>query len=114
LFPQKKTLSSDSNPENIVSMKDLVYSGSGNIEFKDIPKPGIEKPMDAFFRLVKTTICGTDYGILHGKTPTVKPRTTLGHQGVGVIEEVAASVRNFKKGDHVIISCITADGTYEY
>jgi alcohol dehydrogenase len=41
---------------------------------------------------------------LHGKTPSVKPGTTLGHEGVGVIEEVGTAVTNFKKGDHVIIS----------
>ncbi|MEO8145988.1 MAG: zinc-dependent alcohol dehydrogenase family protein [Bacteroidia bacterium] len=95
-------------------MKGLVYGGPGKIELKEIPKPGIEKPTDALVKILKTTICGTDLGILHGKTPSVKPGTTLGHGGVGVIEEVGTAVRNFKKGDHVIISCITSDGTCEY
>ncbi len=95
-------------------MKGLVYGGPGKIEYKDIPKPGIEKSTDALVKVIKTTICGTDLGILHGKTPSVKPGTTLGHEGVGIVEEVGDSVRNFKKGDHVIISCITADGTCEY
>jgi alcohol dehydrogenase len=53
-------------------------------------------------------------GILHGKTPSVKQGTTLGHEGIGVIEEVGTAVSNFKKGDKVIISCITACGTCEY
>ena len=95
-------------------MKALVYGGPGKIEFKDVPKPSVEKSTDALVKMLKTTICGTDLGILHGKTPSVKPGTTLGHEGVGVIEEVGTSVRNFKKGDHVIISCITADGSCEY
>ena len=95
-------------------MKGLVYNGPGKIELKEIPKPGIIEPTDALVKVLKTTICGTDLGILKGKTPTVKPGTTLGHEGVGVIEEVGDSVRNFKKGDHVIISCITWDGTCEY
>ena len=95
-------------------MKGLVYGGPGKIELKDIPKPVIEKPTDALVKILKTTICGTDLGILHGKTPTCKPGTTLGHEGVGVIEEVGTAVRGFKKGDHVIISCITSDGTCEY
>jgi len=51
---------------------------------------------------------------VHGKTPTCLPGTTIGHEGVGIIEEVGASVVNFKKGDHVIISCITSDGSCEY
>ena len=96
------------------TMKGLVYGGPGKIELKKIPKPGIIEPTDALVKVLKTTICGTDLGILKGKTPTVKPGTTLGHEGVGVIEEVGDSVRNFKKGDHVIISCITSDGTCEY
>ncbi len=96
------------------TMKGLVYNGPGKIEWKDVPKPGIDKPTDALVKIIKTTICGTDLGILHGKTPSVKPGTTLGHEGIGVIEEVGASVRKFKKGDQVIISCITSDGSCEY
>jgi len=96
------------------TMNALVYGGPGKIAWKKVPKPGIEKPTDALVKMLKTTICGTDLGILHGKTPTVKPGTTLGHEGVGVIEEVGSAVRNFKKGDHVIISCITSDGSCEY
>ena len=96
------------------TMKALVYGGPGKIELKEISKPRIEKPTDALVKILKTTICGTDLGILHGKTPSCKPGTTLGHEGVGIIEEAGTGVRGFKKGDHVIISCITSDGTCEY
>jgi alcohol dehydrogenase len=96
------------------TMKALVYGGPGKIEWKDAPIPQIEKPTDAVVKILKTTICGTDLGILKGKVPTVKPGTTLGHEGVGIVEEVGLAVKNFKKGDHVIISCITADGTCGY
>ena len=96
------------------TMKGLVYGGPGKIELKQIPKPVIEKPTDAIVKILKTTICGTDLGILHGKTPSCKPGTTLGHEGVGVIESVGDGVRGFKIGEHVIISCITSDGTCEY
>ncbi|MDZ4751834.1 MAG: zinc-dependent alcohol dehydrogenase family protein [Flavobacteriales bacterium] len=95
-------------------MKGLVYLGSGKIELKDIPTPKILKPTDAIVKVTKTTICGTDIGIIHGKTPTCLPGTTLGHEGVGVVEEVGSAIVNFKKGDHVIISCITSDGSCEY
>ena len=96
------------------TMKGLVYGGPGKIALKELPKPSIVKPTDALVKITKTTICGTDLGILHGKTPSCKPGTTLGHEGVGIVEEVGDSVRNFKKGDHVIISCITSDGSCEY
>ncbi len=95
-------------------MNALVYGGVGKIEVKEVPVPKITKPTDALIRMTKTTICGTDLGIIKGKVPTVQPGTTLGHEGVGIVEEVGASVRNFKKGDHVIISCITSDGSCEY
>jgi alcohol dehydrogenase len=96
------------------TMNALVYGGVGKIELKEVPVPKISKPTDALIRITKTTICGTDLGIIKGKVPTVKPGTTLGHEGVGIVEEVGSSVRNFKKGDHVIISCITSDGSCEY
>jgi alcohol dehydrogenase len=96
------------------TMQGLVYGGPGKIDLKELQTPVIEKPTDALVKIVKTTICGTDLGILHGKTPTCKPGTTLGHEGVGIIEAVGGSVRNFKNGDHVIISCITSDGSCEY
>lgn len=96
------------------TMKALVYTGPGKIEWKEVPKPTIEKTTDAIVKIVKTTLCGTDLGILKGKVPSVLPGTTLGHEGVGIIEEVGSAVKNFKKGDRVIISCITSDGTCEY
>ncbi len=96
------------------TMKALVYDGPGKIQVKEVPVPRISKPTDAIIRVTKTTICGTDLGIIKGKVPTVQPGTTLGHEGVGIVEETGDSVRNFKKGDHVIISCITSDGSCEY
>lgn len=96
------------------TMKALIYGGPGKIEWKNVPMPVIEKTTDALVKILKTTICGTDLGILKGKVPSVKPGTTLGHEGVGIVVEVGLAVKNFKKGDHVIISCITADGTCEY
>jgi alcohol dehydrogenase len=96
------------------SMKALVYGGPGKIELKQVPVPSIMKPTDVVVKIVRTTICGTDLGISHGKVSTVMPGTILGHEGVGIIEEAGAGVRTFKKGDRVIISCITSDGTCEY
>lgn len=102
------------SPAQAKTMKGLVYGGPGKIELKEVPVPVILKPTDAIVKILRTTICGTDLGIIKGKVPECLPGTTLGHEGVGVVEETGDSVRNFKKGDHVIISCITADGSCEY
>lgn len=91
-------------------MKALVYEGPGKRSFKEKPKPELQKSTDAIVKITKTTICGTDLHIMKGDVPTVTEGRTLGHEGVGVIEEAGESVANFKKGDHVLISCITACG----
>ncbi|MBB5374437.1 zinc-dependent alcohol dehydrogenase family protein [Acidocella aromatica] len=79
-----------------------------------MPKPRIEASTDVIVKLAKTTICGTDLHILKGDVPTVKPGTVLGHEGVGVIDEVGDGVQSFKKGDRVLISCITSCGKCDY
>ncbi len=95
-------------------MKALVYHGEHKISLEDKPKPGIQKPTDAVVRVLKTTICGTDLGIYKGKNPEVADGRTLGHEGVGIIEEVGESVTQFKPGDKVLISCVTSCGSCDY
>ncbi len=91
-------------------MKALIYQGPGKKDWIDKTKPGIEKPTDIIVRITRTTICGTDLHILKGDVPAVTEGRTLGHEGVGVVEEVGAAVRNFKAGDRVLISCVTSCG----
>ncbi|MDD2870015.1 zinc-dependent alcohol dehydrogenase family protein [Neomegalonema sp.] len=95
-------------------MKALVYHGPGRKAVEERPKPKVEAPTDAVIRITKTTICGTDLHILKGDVPSCVPGTVLGHEGVGVVEEVGAGVTLFKKGDPVLISCITSCGKCEY
>lgn len=95
-------------------MKALVYHGPGKKAWEEKPKPGINKPTDAIVKILKTTICGTDLHIMKGDVPAVTDGRIIGHEGVGIIEEVGSSVSSFKKGDHVLISCITSCGKCEY
>ncbi|HTG01552.1 MAG TPA: zinc-dependent alcohol dehydrogenase family protein [Nitrospirota bacterium] len=94
-------------------MKALVYYGPGKRSWEDKPNPRVKDPMDAIVKITRTTICGTDLHILKGDVPTVEAGRILGHEGVGVVEETGSSVRNFKPGDHVLISCITSCGACE-
>jgi alcohol dehydrogenase len=91
-------------------MKALVYHGPGKRAWEEKPKPVIKEPTDAIVKIAKTTICGTDLHILKGDVPTVTNGRILGHEGVGVVEETGPAVSNFKKGDRVLISCITSCG----
>ncbi len=92
-------------------MKALVYNGPGKKDWVEKPRPVIQEPTDVIVKITKTTICGSDLHILKGDVPTVTEGRTLGHEGVGVVEEIGSAVRNFMKGDPVLISCITSCGS---
>ena len=91
-------------------MKALVYHGPGKKAWEDKPRPTLKDPTDVVVKVTKTTICGTDLHILKGDVPTVTDGRILGHEGVGVVEEAGPGVSSFKKGDRVLISCITSCG----
>ncbi|HWM48735.1 MAG TPA: zinc-dependent alcohol dehydrogenase family protein [Xanthobacteraceae bacterium] len=95
-------------------MKALVYGGPGKKTIEERPKPELKSPGDAIVKITHTTICGTDLHILKGDVPTCRPGRILGHEGVGVIEEVGAAVTSFRRGDRVLISCISACAKCEY
>lgn len=95
-------------------MKALVYRGPGKMGLEDRPKPELLSPNDAIVKLVKTTICGTDLHILKGHVPSCEPGRTLGHEGVGVVEQVGTAVTAFRPGDRVVVSCISACGRCGY
>ncbi|MGF7231233.1 zinc-dependent alcohol dehydrogenase family protein [Arachidicoccus sp.] len=91
-------------------MKALIYHSANQKSWEEVAKPVIKEATDAILRISKTTICGTDLHIMKGDVATVTDGRILGHEGVGIIEEIGNAVSNFKKGDHVIISCITSCG----
>ena len=95
-------------------MKALVYHGPGQKAFEDHAMPVIAAASDAIVKITKTTICGTDLHILKGDLPSCTPGRILGHEGVGVIDSVGASVTAFKPGDRVLISCVSACGKCEF
>lgn len=107
----------------MTTMKAMVYYGANDIRFEERPISHILQPTDAIIKLSKVTICGTDLGIWKGKNPEIeevaKEKTgsfngrILSHEGIGIVEEVGSAVQNFKKGDRVIISCVSRCGTCE-
>ncbi len=84
-------------------MKAVVWHGIGDIRLDDVPKPKLKDPEDAIVRLTASAICGTDLHFVRGTFAGMKPGTILGHEGVGVVEEVGKDVRNLNVGDRVVI-----------
>lgn len=95
-------------------MKALVYHGPGKKAWEDVPDATIQEATDAVVQIDTTTICGTDLHILHGDVASVDAGRIIGHEGVGTVVDVGAGVVNFKKGDRVIISCITKCGSCHF
>ena len=91
-------------------MKALVYHGPNHKSWDEVPDPKVIEPTDAVVVVDTTTICGSDLHILKGDLSEVTPGRILGHEAVGTVEEVGSAVRNFKEGDRVLVSCISACG----
>lgn len=91
-------------------MKALVFHGPGGRGWDTVDDPTIVDPTDVIVRIDTSTICGTDLHILKGDVPAVTPGTVLGHEAVGVIEEIGKGVSTLAKGDRVLVSCITSCG----
>jgi threonine dehydrogenase-like Zn-dependent dehydrogenase len=95
-------------------MKAVVFHDIGDIRIEDVPEPKIEQPTDAVVRLTSSAICGTDLHFVRGTASGVEAGTILGHEGVGVVEQLGAMVRNLEIGDRVVILSTIACGSCSY
>ena len=95
-------------------MKAVVWHGIGDIRVDEVPEPKIKAPTDAIVRLTASAICGTDLHFIRGTMSDLEPGTVLGHEGVGVVEELGADVRNLSVGDRVVIPSTIACGVCVY
>ncbi len=95
-------------------MKAVVFRGIGNIRLEDVPEPKLEKPTDAIVRLTASAICGTDLHMVRGTLGPMKDGTILGHEGIGIVEEVGSEVRNMRVGDRVVVPSTIACGNCSY
>lgn len=95
-------------------MKAVVFHDVGDIRLDDVPDPVIQAPTDAIVRLTASAICGTDLHFVRGTIGGMKKGTILGHEGVGIIEELGRDVRNLQVGDRVVVPSTIACGTCSY
>ncbi len=94
-------------------MKAAVYQGEREVAVTDVPKPSIKGSEEALVKVTLGAICGSDLHIYHGNVP-ISPGSVLGHEFVGVVEEVGSEVKRFKPGDRVVSSFFTSCGHCAY
>lgn len=95
-------------------MKAVVFHDVSDIRLDEVDEPRIKDPTDAIVRLTSSAICGTDLHFVRGSFEGMDKGTILGHEGVGVVEEVGDQVRNFRAGDRVVICSTIACGSCAY
>ena len=83
-------------------MKAAVFHKAGEITYDTMPDPRIELATDVILKVTSTAICGSDLHILSGAVPQKEPMI-MGHEFMGIVEEVGAEVKNIKKGDRVVV-----------
>jgi len=91
-------------------MKALEFYGTEDVRVVERPRPMILHPQDVIVRITLTTICGSDLHMYHNLVPRMEKRDVLGHEFMGIIDEVGPEVRNFKRGDRVVASAVISCG----
>ena len=84
-------------------MKALTWHGQGDVRVDNVPDPKIEEPGDVVIKVTSTAICGSDLHLFDGFVPMMKEGDIIGHEPMGIVEEVGSSVTKFKKGDRVVV-----------
>lgn len=95
-------------------MKAVVFHSVGDIRLDDVPEPTLQSPTDAIVRITASAICGTDLHFVRGTVEGMKAGTILGHEAVGVVEELGSDVRNLQVGDRVVVPSTIACGNCSY
>jgi threonine dehydrogenase-like Zn-dependent dehydrogenase len=84
-------------------MKALTYNGAHDVRVENVPDPILQDDDDILLRVTATAICGSDLHLYRGKVPGMKDGDVLGHEFMGVVEEVGSAVTRLKKGDRVVV-----------
>ncbi len=92
-------------------MKALTWHGKRDVRIDTVPDPAIQEPTDAIVRITSTAICGSDLHLYEVLGPFLKEGDILGHEPMGIVEEVGAEVRELSAGDRVVIPFNISCGT---
>jgi threonine dehydrogenase-like Zn-dependent dehydrogenase len=95
-------------------MMAALYNGKESVKVGQVPVPLVTDPTDAVIRVTASTVCGSDLHLYHGLIPGMKDGDIIGHESIGIVDEVGPQVKHFKVGDRVVISAIISCGQCEY
>lgn len=91
-------------------MRAVLFEGVGSIRVGDHPEPELLDPSDAIVRVTTAAICGSDLHLLHGRIPGMREGSVMGHEFVGVVEQVGSAVSGIEVGDRAVGSFLIACG----
>ncbi|KAH7717075.1 GroES-like protein [Aphelenchoides avenae] len=100
--------------DNAKHMHCLVWNGKLSVDYEEHARPCITDPRDVLVRVTAASICGSDIHHFKGSTPGMRKGDILGHEFVGIVEEAGMQVKQFKKGDRVVVSWNIACGACSY
>jgi len=95
-------------------MTALQFSGKDKIKVGKVPVPLVTDPTDAVIKVTASCVCGSDLHLYHDKVPEMLDGDIMGHESVGIVDEVGPEVKNVKKGDRVVISSVIGCGQCDY
>ncbi|GGV59589.1 zinc-dependent alcohol dehydrogenase [Streptomyces massasporeus] len=92
-------------------MRAVTWQGKRDVRVENVPDPTIQEPTDAVIRITSTGLCGSDLHLYEVLTPFMTPGDILGHEPMGIVEEVGAGVPDLQVGDRVVVPFQIACGT---
>ena len=84
-------------------MKAVTWHGTHDMRVENVPDPKIQDPRDIIIKVTTTAICGSDLHLYDGFMPTMEKGDIIGHEPMGIVEELGSAVTNLKKGDRVVV-----------
>ena len=91
-------------------MRALIWNGINDLRVETVPDPTIVNPRDIILRVTLSTTCGSDLHFIDGYIPTMREGDIIGHEFMGVVEEVGREVKTVKKGDRVVVPSFVSCG----
>jgi threonine dehydrogenase-like Zn-dependent dehydrogenase len=95
-------------------MKALCWMGTNKVEVHNVGDPTLLNPHDAIIKITRTAICGSDLHLFDGFIPTMEEGDILGHEFMGIVEEVGKDVTNLQRGDRVVVPFTIACGRCQF